>query len=172
DDRRHLLAGERLDGGPQLLVLGGQGGGSGHRGHSCSSAGSSGAGWSGAADPAPPGGAGAGASAPAGAMVARTASMATASPGRTARWATVPSIGEATECSIFIASTTTIGAPARTSSPTATGTASTVPGIGLRSGPSSAAAEPRIGATDGASENDQAAPALPSHSSPPCAARA
>src|SRR5690606_19581818 len=84
DDRRHLLAGERLDGGPQLLVLGGQGGGSGHRGHSCSSAGSSGAGWSGAADPAPPGGAGAGASAPAGAMVARTASMATASPGRTA----------------------------------------------------------------------------------------
>ena len=48
-----------------------------------------------------------------------------ARPGRTWRSVTVPSIGAATTCSIFIASRVTIGSPAATTAPTATWTVRT-----------------------------------------------
>ena len=52
---------------------------------------------------------------------------------------TVPSAGAASASSIFIDSSTTIGSPALTSSPTLRGTSSTDPGIGARSSPSAGA---------------------------------
>src|SRR5205807_102144 len=66
---------------------------------------------------------------------ASTSSSLTCAPARAAIRATVPSTGAVTVCSIFIASTMTTGCPAATRSPSATFTASTVPGIGDRSTP-------------------------------------
>ena len=63
-------------------------------------------------------------------MTASTWSMATVLPGVTSSSATVPACGAETTCSIFIASTTNRLCPAVTSSPTATLTTVTVPGIG------------------------------------------
>ncbi len=56
--------------------------------------------------------------------------MATVVPGVTSSSVTVPACGAEMTCSIFIASTTSRLCPAATSSPTATFTTVTVPGMG------------------------------------------
>src|SRR5690606_7650011 len=69
------------------------------------------------------------AGAAAGVTTARRASRGPDCPGRACSSVTVPSTGAATGCSIFMASTTARVCPARTVSPTATGTSRTVPGM-------------------------------------------
>jgi hypothetical protein len=77
-------------------------------------------------------------------MTARVSSIATCCPALTVTSATVPSNGAVTACSIFMASTMSIGSPDVTSWPSAMFTASTIPGIGLVTVPSPApSASPR-----------------------------
>jgi hypothetical protein len=100
-------------------------------------------------------------------MMARVSSIATCCPALTMSSATVPSNGAVTACSIFIASTMRICWPGVTRWPSATFTASTVPGIGLATVPSpEPAASPR-GVTACSSRSAQARPSRPSHSRPP-----
>ena len=82
-----------------------------------------------------------------------------ARPGRRAgrELGDVPSIGAATTCSIFIASSVTIGSPASTSCPAATWTARTEPGIGATS--STGTAGVRGGRPRGADRRPAAGPA-------------
>mmetsp|Transcript_14121 Transcript_14121/g.34817 ORF Transcript_14121/g.34817 Transcript_14121/m.34817 type:complete len:232 (-) Transcript_14121:2122-2817(-) len=91
-------------------------------------------------------------------------------PAATASWRTTPALGATTECSIFIASSTTSGAPLATLSPSATATLTTRPGMG-------AVTAPPAPATDAAAPmsrdqrgmghlNSYAAPPVHMHSTP------
>jgi len=76
---------------------------------------------------------------------------------------TTPSSGAVTVCSIFIASTTTSGCPARTGWPAPTCTAMTVPGMGERTVLSAGPARPPRVTTACSSVSAQACPSRPSH---------
>src|SRR5699024_776356 len=138
-------AGAVLVGGADLQLVGvqtplhdagplGAGVGFGHRRDSCSSVGSGAeadgsAPDSSATDGAPADGTAAGGSGSSGSTWATSSPRATRCPAATCS-CTVPSPGAWRVCSIFIASTTSTGSPARTLSPSATSTVVTVPGMG------------------------------------------
>jgi hypothetical protein len=99
--------------------------------------------------------------------------MPTAWPALAVSSVTTPSSGAVTVCSIFIASTTTSGSPARTGWPAVTCTAMTVPGIGERTVLSAAPARPpRPATTASSSVSAQACPSRPSHIVAPSRAKA
>ena len=85
---------------------------------------------------------------------------------------TTPSSGAVTVCSIFIASTTMSGAPARTGWPAVTCTAMTVPGMGERTAASTSPARPPRGTAAASSVSAQACPSRPSHMVAPARANA
>jgi len=99
--------------------------------------------------------------------------MPTCCPALAVSSVTTPSSGAVTVCSIFIASTTTSGCPARTGWPAVTCTAMTVPGMGERTVLSAAPARlPRPATTASSSVSAQACPSRPSHIVAPSRAKA
>ncbi len=98
--------------------------------------------------------------------------MPTCCPALAASSLTTPSSGAVTVCSIFIASTTTSGCPARTGWPAATCTAMTVPGMGERTVLSAAPAWPPRATVAFSSVSAHACPSRPSHIVAPSRANA
>ncbi len=98
--------------------------------------------------------------------------MPTCCPALAVSSLTTPSSGAVIVCSIFIASTTTSGCPARTGWPAVTCTAMTVPGMGERTVLSTTPARPPGPAAASSSVSAQACPSRPSHSVAPSRANA